>query len=635
MSSPTRRLEGKVALITGGASGIGECAAKLFAEHGAKIVIVDVQDQLGQVVCESIGSSNSIYVHCDVTNEEHVKNAVDTAVETYGKLDIMFCNAGIVDPNKQRIIDNEKSDFKRVLSINVTGVFLSMKHAARVMVPARSGSIISTASISSNIGGAASHAYCCAKHAVAGLTKNLAVELGQFGIRVNCLSPYCMVTPLATSFVGVGGEALENVMNQLSNLKGVTLRTDDVAKAALFLVSDEAKYISGQNLFIDGGFSIVNPSFNMFKYPENWQPTIMLSYYDGRFMLKSTFRACECGDRGWVRWVPEMALPGAKEELSPSTPSHSLRKNYSPMDPRQPFFPHTPANPLTQAPFGFPSTPVFDFHLKPMAATSRRLEGKVALITGAASGIGECSAKLFAEHGAKVVIADIQDQLGQAVCEAIGSSNSIYVHCDVTVEEDVKNAVDIAVATFGKLDIMFNNAWIMDPYKERVIDNEKSDFERVLSVNVTGVFLGMKHAARVMVPTRSGSIISMASVSANIAGVTTHAYTCAKHAVNGLTKNLAVELGQFGIRVNCLAPYAIATPMATRFLGLDRESVENKANLNANLKGVTLKTDDVAKAALFLASDEAKYISGQSLCIDGGFGIVNPSFNMFQYPENI
>ncbi|KAM0055613.1 putative secoisolariciresinol dehydrogenase [Helianthus debilis subsp. tardiflorus] len=243
-----------------------------------------------------------------------------------------------------------------------------------------------------------------------------------------------------------------------------------------------------------------------------------------------------------------------------------------------------------------------------MAATSKRLEGKVALITGAASGIGECSAKLFAEHGAKIVIADIQDQLSQAVCEAIGFSNSIYVHCDVANEEDVKNAVDIAVATFGKLDIMFNNA---------------------------GVFLGMKHAARVMVPARAGSIISTASIASNISGVATHAYTCAKHAVTGLTKNLAVELGQFGIRVNCLSPYTIATPIATNFREMDSEAVENKANLLANLKGVTLKADDIAKAALFLVSDEAKYISGQNLFIDGGFGIVNPSFNMFQYPDSL
>lgn len=101
------------------------------------------------------------------------------------------------------------------------------------------------------------------------MNKNLSVELGQFGIRVNCLSPFAMAPPLATSFVGVEGEDLEKLMSERANLKGVMLKTDDVAKAALFLVSDEAKYISGQNLFIDGGLSIVNPLFNMFQYPEN------------------------------------------------------------------------------------------------------------------------------------------------------------------------------------------------------------------------------------------------------------------------------------------------------------------------------------------------------------------------------
>ncbi|KAD5803256.1 hypothetical protein E3N88_14616 [Mikania micrantha] len=262
-------LKGKIALITGAASGIGERTAKLFAEHGAKVVVADVQDHLGHAVCDVIGSSNSKYVHCDVTNEEDVKNAVDTTVAAYGKLDIMFCNAGVADPNKARIMDVEKVDFQRVLDINVLGVFLSMKHAARIMVPARAGSIISMASLASNIGGAASHAYCCSKHAVAGLTKNLAVELGQFGIRVNCLSPYAMVTPLASSFVGLDDEALENLISSRANLKGVTLKTDDVANAALFLVSEEARYISGQNLHIDGGLGIVNPSFGLFEYPDS------------------------------------------------------------------------------------------------------------------------------------------------------------------------------------------------------------------------------------------------------------------------------------------------------------------------------------------------------------------------------
>ncbi|BAT85903.1 hypothetical protein VIGAN_04350200 [Vigna angularis var. angularis] len=266
-SVTNRRLEGKVALITGGASGIGKRTAEVFAQHGAKVVIADIQDELGHSVAESIGSSICSYVHCDVTDENQVKNAVHTAVETYGKLDIMFNNAGIVDPNKHRIIDNDKADFERVLSVNVTGVFLGMKHAAQAMIPARSGSIISTASISSYVGGAASHAYCCAKHAVVGLTKNAAVELGQFGIRVNCLSPYALATPLATSFVGANDEQLETIMNSLANLKGVTLKTDDVANAALYFASDDSSYVSGHNLLIDGAFSIVNPSFNMFQYP--------------------------------------------------------------------------------------------------------------------------------------------------------------------------------------------------------------------------------------------------------------------------------------------------------------------------------------------------------------------------------
>ncbi|XP_006339148.1 secoisolariciresinol dehydrogenase-like isoform X1 [Solanum tuberosum] len=270
LSTIGKRLEGKVAIVTGGASGIGEAIAKLFSEHGAKVVIADVQDELGNSVINALGgSSNSIYIHCDVTNEDHVQEAVDRTIATFGKLDIMICNAGICDETKSRIIDNTKADFERVLSINVTGVFLSMKHAARVMVPTRSGCIISTASVSSTVGAAASHAYCSSKHAVLGLTKNLAVELGQFGIRVNCLSPYAMVTPLATKVIGLENEELENAMSAVGNLKGATLKVDDVAKAALFLASDDAQYISGHNLFIDGGFTVCNPGLGMFKYPES------------------------------------------------------------------------------------------------------------------------------------------------------------------------------------------------------------------------------------------------------------------------------------------------------------------------------------------------------------------------------
>ncbi|KAI3858625.1 hypothetical protein MKX03_035134 [Papaver bracteatum] len=236
-SSLARRLEGKVALITGGASGIGECTAKLFSQHGAKVMIADIQDELG---------------HSPLST-----------------LDIMFNNAGIIDKPKPRILDNDLSDFEQVLKVNVTGTFLGIKHAARVMIPARQGSIISTCSISSITAGLASHAYTSSKHAILGLTKNTAVELGQFGIRVNCISPYGVVTPMCRKYGTVEDEVLREHLHSVANLEGLILEEEDIAKAALYLSTDDSRYLSGHNLVVDGGFSIVNPSFAMFKYPDS------------------------------------------------------------------------------------------------------------------------------------------------------------------------------------------------------------------------------------------------------------------------------------------------------------------------------------------------------------------------------
>lgn len=145
------------------------------------------------------------------------------------------------------------------------GPFLGTKHAARVMIPARSGCIITTASLASVIGGAGSYPYTCAKHGLVGLTKNASSELGIYGIRVNCISPTTLVTPLATKYVGLTGEEFEAVIEHNANLKGVRLKVDDVAKAALYLASDDGKFVSGHNLVLDGGFSVVNPTFDIFK----------------------------------------------------------------------------------------------------------------------------------------------------------------------------------------------------------------------------------------------------------------------------------------------------------------------------------------------------------------------------------
>ena len=254
----------------------------------------------------------------------------------------------------------------------------------------------------------------------------------------------------------------------------------------------------------------------------------------------------------------------------------------------------------------------------------------MALITGGASGIGKCTARLFANHGAKVLIADIQDNFGHSLCKELDPSSASYVHCDVTNEKDVENAVNNAVSKYGKLDIMFNNAGISGPSKPSILDNQKSEFERVINVNLIGCFLGTKQAARVMIPARRGSIISTASVCGSRGGIASHGYTSSKHGVIGLVRNCAVELGPFGIRVNCVSPYAVPSPMTESWLKFDGDEI---ADLYSNLKGNSLKAQDVAEAALFLASDESKYISGHDLLVDGGFTIVNSGFCMF--PQSV
>ncbi|KAG9134761.1 hypothetical protein Leryth_001069 [Lithospermum erythrorhizon] len=260
-SNVVKRLEGKVALITGAANGIGETAAKMFTKHGANVLIADINLGKAQEVCKELGP-NSSFVICDVTKEADVENAVNTAISRHGKLDVMFNNAGITLPPKFSIMDNDLSEFRKVIDVNLIGVFLGIKHAARVMVPGRSGSIINTASVASTIGGSAPHAYTSSKHAVVGLTKNAAVELGQHGIRVNCISPYFAATPMIMKALNLTEENLSSVY---SNLKGAILRAEDVAESALFLASDESKYISGHNLVVDGGATVVNPKFSMFE----------------------------------------------------------------------------------------------------------------------------------------------------------------------------------------------------------------------------------------------------------------------------------------------------------------------------------------------------------------------------------
>ncbi|KAM1018285.1 hypothetical protein ACFX13_040557 [Malus domestica] len=267
----------------------------------------------------------------------------------------------------------------------------------------------------------------------------------------------------------------------------------------------------------------------------------------------------------------------------------------------------------------------------------QRLVGKVALVTGGATGIGESIVRLFHKHGAKVCLVDVQDNLGLQVCESLnGDPNICYLHCDVTVEDDVSRAVDFTVDKYGTLDIIVNNAGVSGSPCPDIRNAGLSGFQKVFDINVKGVFLGMKHAARAMIPQKKGSIVSLSSVSSVLGGIGPHAYTGSKHAVLGLTKSVAAELGNHGIRVNCVSPYAVATNLALAHLHEDARTEDawtgfrSFISKNANLQGVELTADDVANAVLFLASDESKYISGDNLMIDGGFTCANHSLRVFR-----
>ena len=242
--------------------------------------------------------------------------------------------------------------------------------------------------------------------------------------------------------------------------------------------------------------------------------------------------------------------------------------------------------------------------------------GKVILVTGGSSGIGRATSILFARHGAKVVIGDI-NAAGEETVEAIKSEKgeATFIQTDVRNAEEVKNLIATAVKTYGGLNCAFNNAGILPPMA-MLADTEESTFDQTFDVDVKGVFLAMKYEIQQMLKTGGGVIVNNASIAGLIAERGLSAYVAAKHAVIGLSKAAAIEYAAQGIRINAIAPGLVRTPMTKHW----EDDPETRQFFIANTPiGRFAQPDEIANMVLFLCSDLASFAAGQTFVVDGGY----------------
>ena len=251
-----------------------------------------------------------------------------------------------------------------------------------------------------------------------------------------------------------------------------------------------------------------------------------------------------------------------------------------------------------------------------------RLEDKVCIITGGGSGMGRVAAELFAREGAKVVVAEVTEEAGQDTARTVteAGGQATFVRADVSNEAEARAMVDHAMTTFGRVDVLYNNAGIMPAADHSVIDTDVATWDKVMAVNVRGVFLGCKYAIPRMVEQGSGSVINIASFVALLGcSVPQDAYTASKGAILSLTRSLAVQFGPNGVRSNAICPGPVETPLLLDWLVKDEEA--KRIRLARNPTGRFGKPEEIVAMAVYLASDESRWTNGASLVVDGGISV--------------
>lgn len=247
-----------------------------------------------------------------------------------------------------------------------------------------------------------------------------------------------------------------------------------------------------------------------------------------------------------------------------------------------------------------------------------RLDRKVALITGAAGGIGRVAAELFAAEGARVVIADVVEGDGKAAVDAIADAggNAAFVKADVSEAADAEAMVRFAIDTYGGLHVLYNNAGVLPPDDAGTLDTPEATWERVMAVNLKGVWLGCKFGIPALLDSGGGSIVNVSSMVALLGSATAQiAYTTSKGGILSMTRELAVEYARVGIRANALCPGPIETPLMAKLMADPQWAARRLVHIPMGRPG---RAEEIARAALFLASDDSSFMTGAALVVDGG-----------------
>jgi NAD(P)-dependent dehydrogenase (short-subunit alcohol dehydrogenase family) len=508
--------EKRIVLVTGAAGGIGKALVELFAEIGETVVATDLPGSGVADVAAQFGSVH-LGLEGDLASADDVARLYAEIDRRFGRLDVLVNNAAM-GPTMSPTVDTSLDAFRRTLSVNLLAPFLMAREAARRMRPG--GAIVNIASLAGILGNPRRNAYSASKAGLISFTRSLACEWAASGIRVTAVAPGYVRTPMVAELEAAGKVDLAAVRRRVP--LGRMARPDEMARAARFLASPQARYITGAILAVDGGWA----SFN------------------------------------------------------------------------QPGEAHPPAEAVPEA---------------EMTRPQARFNGRIVLVTGGANGIGAATARRFAANGDHVVVADRDGRQAEAVVSELGSGH-LALESDVANETDVLAMFEAIIQRFGKLDILVNNAAIADTFLP-ALEQSPQDMMALLDVNLTGAFVVAREAVRAM--KNGGVILNVGSINTFLPFAPRHAYGASKAGIDILTRCMAAELGPSGIRAATIAPGYIRTPGVAQLEQsgrIDADRLRRRIPL-----GDLGRPDDIAEAALFLASSEASYITGSILYVDGGW----------------